>query len=114
MDMPFLRVLAVLLACTVLLAACGGDEQEEPSEPLPAEQPVEDPAAIAAFERSYGECSSYSLRTLAAKYHAKAKDDAVAAAVGKGWASRFNGGPSAERSGRDGCLQGLLEQAQAG
>ena len=87
--------------------AAGGEDSAEP-EPYVTPQEIR----LAVWERSYSECSSYSVRSLAEKYHKQPVPQAVANGVGEAWASVFKGGADAAATGARGCLQAFAERAQ--
>ena len=86
---------------------------EEPTEgppPVttsPAGGGNEEQISQAVYERSLSECASFDVERLAAKYKVQRDAEAIALAVGRGWAEQFGGRDRSARAGRDGCLQGL-------
>jgi len=77
---------------------------EEPLSTLPTPESVQ----TSVFERALSECSTYDLASLAGKYDVAVEtQEAVAVAVGEGWARQFSAGQDSVADGRDGCLQGF-------
>jgi hypothetical protein len=116
--------IALALALGLLVGAVSAgkliDSDDSDATSIPAYTPTEgDPHPLSTgttpeavktqvFERAYSECSSTPVKLLASKYKAAdTSDDAVAAIVGRAWASYFKAGADAVPDGRAACLQGL-------
>ena len=99
------RLLTVLVAVGLLAAGCGGGGSDESSQPAQPQTP--DSIRTAVYERSFSECSTYSVARLAGKYGVDRNKRAVTIAVGHGWSKFFKAGPDAARAGREGCTQAL-------
>jgi hypothetical protein len=97
----------MLVVVALIAVSCGGGDDDD-SGPAPLATP--EAVRTTIWERSFSECSSESLKKLAAKYDVDPVPADVALAVGKTWSQRFDGGADAVRSGRDGCQQGLATQ----
>jgi hypothetical protein len=109
--MRFLGALSLLLI-SVAVAGCGGSGDEKSSSQPASTQPSprERAAATAVFERAYSECSTYTLKRLALKYHVGANFNEISAAVARDWAKRYHGTDYAVRTGREACLQALRKR----
>jgi hypothetical protein len=109
--MRFLGGVSLLLVAAAL-AGCGGSSDERSSSRPAATQPSpqERAAATAVFERAYSDCSTYTLKRLALKYHVGANFNEISAAVARDWAKRYHGTDYAVRTGRAACLQALRKR----
>ena len=111
---PELRRLAVvLLASAALVGGCGEDDANDATPGTTTTAVEVTPQANAAYERGFSDCSSVTLKRLAAKYKVKQNVSAVAQAVGDAWANELGGGESTAAYGEAGCKEAFKTRTGA-
>ena len=107
----FLTLLFVVGIALALAAGCGVDDEKAETadtKPTPAARPS--PLANAAYERAYTECSSFTVRRLAAKYKTRPIRGNIAKAAGDYWAGQLGGDQSVAAYAEAGCKDGMRDR----
>jgi hypothetical protein len=99
-----LSLVAASLGAAAMLAGCGSSGGSTTSGTTTH---AFDPAADAAYSRSYTDCGSTKLADLATRYKVKPQRDKVALAVAMYWAGQAHGGEAAIEAGKEGCYDGF-------